>query len=40
MKKSDFDNRNSDKQYLHFENKADFFVNSREIWFVKMGVNV
>ncbi len=39
MKKK-FDTRNNEKQELHINWLSEFYVNSREIWFVKMWVNI
>ncbi len=35
-----YNHRNQEKQELHFGNGSSFFVNTREIWFVKMWINV
>lgn len=31
-----FDSWNTEKKYLHHQSKRDFFVNQKEIWYVKM----
>lgn len=37
---SNYDLRNNEKKDIHFGLTNDFFINPREIWFVKMGLNI
>lgn len=40
MKNEDFDKWNDNKKNIHKTELSDFYVNSREIWFTKMWVNI
>jgi mRNA interferase MazF len=35
-----FDSWNSEKKILHSKKRDEFYVNPREIWYTKMGVNI
>ncbi len=37
---ADYDEWNKEKQEIHFQEHRVRFVREREIWFVKMGVNI
>jgi hypothetical protein len=36
----DFDEWNDDKKFIHSADKNDIFINEREIWYIKMGINI
>jgi hypothetical protein len=38
--KENFDERNVEKKRLHFWEESEFFVRPREIWYIKMWINV
>ena len=35
-----FDEWNNDKKVIHKEELPEFFVNEREIWYTKLGINI
>lgn len=38
---NEFDSWNDEKKQIHNKNiEENFFVNKREVWFVKMGINI
>ena len=35
-----FDEWNEEKKQIHTKEKENFYVNEREIWYVKLGINI
>lgn len=40
IEKQDYEQRNKEKQWLNSKNNEKFYVNTREIWYCKLWINV